>query len=389
MNPFREKLLELTRTYNLTPLSKRNPHPNDDEAAPQTFKSRQLAFQPIVGPKEQGFGSELSFLAESEDRLAGDPNILLWIMLDAWLLYGFEELTQRGSLFVKCTRETLMNGFLLLMPRSTVFVIQESAEPDDELLSVCRSLKAAGYRFALDDFEAAEAMEGFLDLANFIKVDFRHIGRRERACMLRDLKLTRATLIACKIETEEEFHHAVKEGFGLFQGYWVGERIVLTKTADPLDPMKCTCILGALEEPVSRDDLVALVSLESGIECRLLRRANWTMPRSGAIKSTRDALEIVGEADLQKLVTLAMVAASEDVRHHSIPPQQTALNYHCADALVRWMEMGAQTPWWHDTGRGSILAEISDSSASAKDRSGYPRSWRFEARNGNRCNEES
>jgi c-di-GMP-related signal transduction protein len=41
--------------------------------------------------------------------------------------------------------------------------------------------------------------------------------------MLRDLKLAGATLIADKIESEENFRQAIEEGFGPFEGYWVGE----------------------------------------------------------------------------------------------------------------------------------------------------------------------
>jgi EAL and modified HD-GYP domain-containing signal transduction protein len=116
-----------------------------------------------------------------------------------------------------------LSGFLSLLPHSAVFEIPEEVKPDEEVLSVCRLLKTAGYRFALDDFESLENTEGFLDLADFIKVDFPHSGRRKRACMLRDLKLTGATLIADKIESEEDFRQAVEERFGLFEGYWVGE----------------------------------------------------------------------------------------------------------------------------------------------------------------------
>jgi EAL and modified HD-GYP domain-containing signal transduction protein len=243
-----------------------------------------------------------------------------------------------------------LSGFLSLLPHSAVFEIPEAVNPDEEVLSVCRSLKAEGYRFALDDFESPENLERFLDLADFIKVDFRHSGRRKRARMLSDLKLTGATLIADKIESEEDFHLAIEEGFGLFQGCWVAESITYARNADPLDPIKCARILSKLEDPVfGVNELAELVNMESGIAFRLLRWATWASPPNLEINSTRDAFEVAGGADLKKIVKLAMLS-EEGMGFQSVPCQQTAMNYYGADALIRWMEMGSRMPWWCDTG---------------------------------------
>ena len=343
MNPFRNKLRQPEQS-----LSKRSSHLCDGEAA-QSSKFRQFSLQPILGSKKQRFGGEALFCDLPEDPFS-DPTIVSRIMLDNWLLYGFEELIDGRAVFLNCTRETLLSGLLSLLPHSAVFEIPEAVNPDEEVVTVCRTLKATGYRFALDDFESPEKLERFLDLADFIKVDFRHSGRRKRARMLSDLKLTGATLIADKIESEEDFHLAVEEGFGLFQGCWVGASITYARNADPLDPMKCAHILGKLEDPViAAEELVNL--LESGIACRLLRRAKWASSPNLGINSTREALEVAGVADLKKIMKLAMLTASEEVMgFQSFPRQRTAMNYYGADALIRWMEMGSRTPWWCDRG---------------------------------------
>jgi c-di-GMP-related signal transduction protein len=285
-------------------------HPHDN------IEFRRFALQPIVAANERRFGSEALFRMGREDVFTGDPDLASVIMLDNCLLYGLEEVIGGGAVFLNCTRETLMSGLLSLLPRSAVLEVLEWVEPDEEVLAVCRELKAAGYRIALDDFKSLENMEMFLDLADFIKVDFRHSGRRERACMLHGLKLTRAALIAEKIESEEEFQQAIEEGFTLFQGFWVAERMNHARESVPLDVIQCARILEALEDPgFDVNELAELVSLESGIECRLLRRANWASPAGEVIDLTRDALNVAGKADLEKIVTLAMAATpDEDAR---------------------------------------------------------------------------
>ena len=344
MDRFRDRLRQPAEIHEPHALSERKLHPHHGVAAAQTSEFRQFSLRPIVGPSKQGFGCEALFHADWEDTFRGDRNNNSRIMLDNWLLYGFEELIGERAVFLNCTRDTLTSGLLSLLPHSAVFEIPESVVPDDEVLSVCRSLKAAGYRFALDDFESPEKMEGFLDLVDFIKVDFRHSGRRERACMLRRLRLTGATLIAENIESEEDFREAVEDGFGLFQGHYLGERITYVKKRDTLDPMNCTRILGAMQEPdFAVEELVQLINMESGIEGRLLRRANWATPPSVVINSTRDALEAVGKPELQQIVTLAMRAASEiGVRPRTVPHQWTFRN-HSAGAPIRWIDAGAQT----------------------------------------------
>ncbi len=182
MDRFRDTLRQATLSFY-----------EDGEVAAQPSEYRQFALQPIVGAREQAFGSEALFRTGWENTFSGEPDVASRMMLDNWLLYGFEEMIGGRSVFVNCTRDTLMSGFLSLLPRSAVLEIVESVRPDDEVLDVCWELKAAGYRFALDDFESVANMEDFLDLADFIKVDFRHSGRRERARLLHGLRLTRAT----------------------------------------------------------------------------------------------------------------------------------------------------------------------------------------------------
>jgi len=293
-----------------------------------------------VGPNKQAFGTQARFRAGWEDDTASDANTNSRIMVDNWLLYGFDELNEDRPVFLKCSRNTLLSGFLDLLPRSAVFQIQESIEPDAEVMSAWETLRASGYRFALDDFVSPEKMEPFLHLASFIKVDYRCPERRERASMFRRLRLTEASLIAEKIECEEEFQNAREDGYGLFQGTYLGESVGYVKKPDALDPMCCMRILEELQEPEpNHKNLAKLIGLQSGIECRLLRRANWVTPPNMVINSIQEALEIVEPTDIRNLITLAMAAAVSKA-----PAQHAALNLkqsflrNDGESFGRWNE---------------------------------------------------
>ena len=182
------------------------------------FQSHFFDLQPVVGSNKREFGVEVRFRPNWSSAFKNDPVSASQFLIDNWFLFGFESLTDGRAVFLECTRDVLLSSFIWHLPLSTVLVVRESIGIDEKVLTVCRSLKDSGYRIALDDFESVEATERFLPVSHFIRVDFRHEGRRARAKMLRRLSLTRAILIAQTIESEEMFREAVTEGFGLFQG---------------------------------------------------------------------------------------------------------------------------------------------------------------------------
>lgn len=268
---------------------------------------RFFALQPIVGRDRRPFGYEALFRAGWEDSFFGDPDTASRIMVDNWLLYGFDENRGSQTIFLNCTRDTLTSGILHLLPRTAVFEILESVEPDDEVLSACRSLKAAGYRIAVDDLESLDRQGPFIDLADAVKVDFRLSGWKDRMRFLQRLKNKGVALIAEKVESEDEFQEAVEEGFELFQGYHLGLPTFYSKARDFLDSGQCLDLLEQLHMSGFRpEEFLDLIEEQPGLECRLLRLANWNAPPDVVLNSTREALAAVGRMPLYRLVTLAM-----------------------------------------------------------------------------------
>lgn len=136
----------------------------------------------------------------------------------------------------------------------------------------------------------------------------------------------------------------------MFQGYWVGQCMHYAKMTEPLDPIVCARIASRLEDPVlDVDQLADLISGEPGLERRVLRRANWVTPEDVAIDSIRDALDLVETRDLERMVTLAMLAALEGDLRSELPAKMAEL--YGGDPLIRWIDAGRQTPWWYEMKR--------------------------------------
>src|ERR1035438_3300350 len=197
------------------------PHP------PISAPSRFLGRQPILDAQRHLFGYELLYRACKTDHFSGDPEQATREVIDHWLL--LIPYSTRTASFVNCTRNTLTEGLVtLLPPASTVLEILENIDPDPELIDCCLALKKQGYRFALDGFLPQSSRAPFLHFADFVKIDFLAAGydlRREVYAMAAG---SGARFLAEKIETEIQLRIAISEGCTLFQGYFFSHPVLLS-----------------------------------------------------------------------------------------------------------------------------------------------------------------
>ena len=119
-----------------------------------------VARQPVFDRHEQVFGYELLFRDGLENAFHGDADEASRATLDRSLLMGLDVLCDGRYAFVNCTRDTLLNGLVnLLPPATTVVEILESVPVDADVITACRTLKKAGYTLALDDYVADDRRE--------------------------------------------------------------------------------------------------------------------------------------------------------------------------------------------------------------------------------------
>lgn len=269
---------------------------------------RDFALQPIYTADHELLGFELFYRGSQLDRFFADPDFSSRTMIDNLLLFGFEELSAQCLIFINCTRDTLTSGFFPLLPSNAVIEILETVRPDPEVLAACRALKDRGYRISLDDFDDPVTMAPFLELADFVKIDFRLSNAPERRRLIKALEGRKIIRIAEKIETEEELRAAADEGHSLFQGYYLRETTTFSKVRPCPNPRHTRALMEMLLNPNSSfEELVSCIQLEPDIEGRLLRRAAWKVPAGRSVQSVRQALRIVGREDLKMILRLALL----------------------------------------------------------------------------------
>jgi c-di-GMP-related signal transduction protein len=279
------------------------PVPHPTSAAPVRFVGRQ----PILDPAQKVVGYELLFRTGWENSFTGDPESVGQQMIDNALVFGMDTLVHGARAFIKCTRDTLTSRFATCLPvLNTVLQIPAFIHIDQEVVAACRELKQIGYEIALDDFFPGGSSELLFDMADFIKLDFR-AWETQPLSIRRDLQRSRVAAIAKKVETAAEFMRACDEGYRYFQGYFFAHPTVLTSPEIPSNPLTYIKLLAAMDRtPPDRNEIERLVCSEASLCFRLLQLVNSVdFGARDRVSSIRQALLMVGEAKLRKLVTIA------------------------------------------------------------------------------------
>jgi EAL and modified HD-GYP domain-containing signal transduction protein len=299
---------------------------------------RYVARQPILDLQNKVYAYELLFRAGPEAVFRGDGDMATRTMLDNAFIFGLEKLTAGLPAFVNCTMESLTARLVdILPPQSTVLEILETLEPTPELLAACHELKARGYRIALDDFIWKPKFDPFVELANYIKVDFIQTGETERRELLKRLRGTHVVLLAEKVETLEEYSQAQAEGFTLFQGYYFCRPILVKSRRVPANQLSYIRILECLkDEPLNLRQLGPLVKKDAALTYRLLRLVNSPMCAvRQEVRSIKAALTLVGDDAFRRMATLAITSELNAKR----PPEILRMAY----VRGRFCELGART----------------------------------------------
>ena len=117
-----------------------------------------------------------------------------------------------------------------------------------------------------------------------------------------------ACLLAEKVETEIQLRIAISEGCTLFQGYFFSQPVLLSSTTVPQNYFVYLKLLAALHrEPTDLRKIEKLISADVSLCYRVLRLANSALQHHPGIVSTiREALLMVGDDAVRKMVTVAM-----------------------------------------------------------------------------------
>jgi EAL and modified HD-GYP domain-containing signal transduction protein len=255
------------------------------------------------------YGHELLFRSGMDNFFRGDGEAATNHTIDSCL--SMIACSSSKNLFINCTRDTLVNGSVKLLPSRTVILeLLETIAPDAEVVRACKQLKRSGFRLSLDDFSPEESKRELVEIADFIKVDFFSSSAATRQEIYSMCRRKNISFIAEKVETISEVQTAQAEGNAFFQGYFHSRPEIIAEsqiTTNKLVYLQMFAVL-ATPNPDFRE-VRRLLLLEPSLCYRLLRIANSALYGFRyRISTIEQALVAIGDDAFRKLVTVVLAS---------------------------------------------------------------------------------
>ena len=271
----------------------------------------RIARQPILDDDQIVQGYELLYPTGDVDETLAAARITIEAMSEI----GFERLVGTSRAWINITKDFLTSGMVRTLPADRV-VLELGPElgGDAEALDQLADLHAAGYKLAADHFQLSAEPQPLLGLVDIVKLDIRALGAREVARHAFELRAHDVTLVACNVETGDDFARAQAAGANLFQGFFfcrphmlAGRRITPSRVA-------MLSLSSALQDPdVQLSDLARVITNDVALSYRLLKYINSAyFSLRKEITSVQHALALLGIESLRRWATLSIFAEVGD-----------------------------------------------------------------------------
>ncbi|WP_436717848.1 HDOD domain-containing protein [Roseiconus lacunae] len=274
--------------------------------------------QPIFTPAQEVYGYELLF--RSSETSAADfrdgDHATATVLMSTFTDIGLQTLVNDKRAFINTTRNLLVDGTLSCLPQDRmVLEVLEDVDPEPEILHALRELRETGYTIALDDFVYRPELEPLVELADLIKIEFPAIANEdlaEHVSRLREHGVK--TILAEKVETQEDFELCRDIGCDLFQGYFFSKPQVISRGKMQSNVAAVIRLVSELQDPnITPTDVEAIIQMDANLSYRLLRFVNSAAAgTTRKIGSLRQATALMGIHRLRSLASMLILTGLDE-----------------------------------------------------------------------------
>lgn len=284
--------------------------------APTETNQAECAFvgrQPIFDRDLNVFAYELLFRSGDGNSamITDGDKATANVLLNTFTDIGLETIAGKKKAFVNLTRKLLLGNNLSCLPADRVVLeILEDIEPDALVLEAVKQLAAQGYTIALDDFVYSADLEPLIGLADIVKIEFPLIPNEElpeHIQKLRDLGVQ--TILAEKLETQEEYELCKDLGCDLFQGYFFSRPQVVSQQKTHVNIGPIVRLMSELQNPdITVGEVEEIIQTDAQLSFKLLRFVNSAnAATTRRIESLKQATTLMGIARLRSLASMLLM----------------------------------------------------------------------------------
>lgn len=238
------------------------------------------------------------------------------VLINAFTETDIDTVCSHKPAYVNFTAEALDNG-VPFSPDKLVVEVLESVAPTAAVIAAMERLHEAGYRIALDDYARHDAEHPLLAHADIVKLDYPQLAPRELADMVAALKCARpgVTVLAEKIETQQDFEACHEAGCDLFQGYFLAHPEPVEGRAIPANRFNVLQLLAAVNDPeIQMAELTEVVGRDPSLSVHLLKLVNAALYRR-QVSSLQEAIMLLGMNRIRTYASLLALSKLHDKPH--------------------------------------------------------------------------
>ena len=270
-----------------------------------------LARQPIFDDKYNVYGYELLYRDADQASFANvtDGNFATKrVLSDAITLFGLNTLTDSKPAFVNFTEELILEEFPTLAdPKDIVVELLEDVKITPKIIEKVAKLKNKGYTIALDDYSGDPNFDEILPYIDILKVDFMLTEKVAQENIAKKLGHT-LTLLAEKVETNEEYEWAKSMGYKLFQGYFFSCPVTYKKKTQRISFATSLMLVEELgKENVDFAKCCSIIRTDTVLTYKLLQKMSTVEYfRGHAINKVENAFTMMGVSNLRRWLLLVV-----------------------------------------------------------------------------------
>lgn len=230
-------------------------------------------------------------------------------------MVGIYEITNGRKAFINYPEKIIKTELTTFFPKENIVIeVLESVELTEEIIKSLKALKEMGYEIALDDVVNVERIDGFIEVIDLIKIDFKSTDKEMRKAIVDKIKEYNIRLLAEKVETEEEYKEAYENNYDYFQGYYFNKPFLLKDNDMSINKrIYSQMIRELLKEDFEINKIEELMKSDTTLAYKLLKFLNCGyFGFLVQIKSIRQAIALLGRNQLRRWTLLIAVSEVSD-----------------------------------------------------------------------------
>ncbi len=276
-----------------------------------------LGRQQILDSKLNIFAYEILFRGSDFDlnQKEGATSATNQVITDTILEIGLNEVVGSDKAFINFTAQNLLEKTPLHLPKDRVVIeVLEDVIVDLRMINQIKEFSKQGYMIALDDFVFTPEWIPLIEMADIIKLDVMAMPIEQTLATIEKLKPYNVTLLAEKVETQEEYEIFKKAGCELFQGFFFSKPKIVKGKRLGVNQIATIKLLSTInKQDVSFGELSEVITQDVGLSYKLLHYINsafFSLPNK--IESIHHAVTCLGMSEIKRWVNILALTSFTD-----------------------------------------------------------------------------